>query len=221
MHTAQLMPLPLTVSCFSNIQIGFTFLVPAHVGSAGQRAACVFLVLSTASLYRVIVERVTTSRQRRSLPPSRPCGLADDQLTGFETASRRAVACYIAAEIVSVESDGEADAEQPFIVGDGRMYGGFYNAPLLPDHRYRVWLGFIVTVDGVRRVASVCLPFQQHRYASNKICCCCCSVVCLSVCLCVCMFVCLSVCLSVCVSVCLSVCVSVCLCVCLFVCHEH
>ena len=27
LHTAQLMPLPLTVSCFSKIQIGFTFLV--------------------------------------------------------------------------------------------------------------------------------------------------------------------------------------------------
>ena len=35
---AQLMPLPLTVSCFSKIQIGFTFLVPAHLGSPGQRA---------------------------------------------------------------------------------------------------------------------------------------------------------------------------------------
>ena len=38
MHTAQLMPLPLTVSCFSEIQIGFTFLVLAHPGSPGQRA---------------------------------------------------------------------------------------------------------------------------------------------------------------------------------------
>jgi len=27
LHTAQLMPLPLTVSCFSKIQIGFIFLV--------------------------------------------------------------------------------------------------------------------------------------------------------------------------------------------------
>jgi len=27
LHMAQLMPLPLTVSCFSKIQIGFTFLV--------------------------------------------------------------------------------------------------------------------------------------------------------------------------------------------------
>jgi len=35
---AQLMPLPLTVSCFSKIQIGFIFLVPAHPGSPGQRA---------------------------------------------------------------------------------------------------------------------------------------------------------------------------------------
>ena len=31
LHIAQLMPLPLTVSCFSKIQIGFTFLVPAHI----------------------------------------------------------------------------------------------------------------------------------------------------------------------------------------------
>ena len=38
LHMAQQMPLPLTVSCFSKIQIGFTFLVPAHLGSPGQRA---------------------------------------------------------------------------------------------------------------------------------------------------------------------------------------
>ena len=38
LHTAQLMLLPLTVSCFSKIQVGFTFLVPAHLGSPGQRA---------------------------------------------------------------------------------------------------------------------------------------------------------------------------------------
>jgi len=38
LHMAQLMPLPLTVSCFSKIQIGFTFLVPAHPGSTGQKS---------------------------------------------------------------------------------------------------------------------------------------------------------------------------------------
>ena len=38
LHMAQLMPLPLTVSCFSKIQIGFTILVLAYPGSPGQRA---------------------------------------------------------------------------------------------------------------------------------------------------------------------------------------
>ena len=38
LHTAQRMPLPLTVICFSKIHIGFTFLVPAHLGSPWQRA---------------------------------------------------------------------------------------------------------------------------------------------------------------------------------------
>jgi len=36
LHMAQLMPLPLTVSCFSKIQIGFNFLVPAYPGSPGK-----------------------------------------------------------------------------------------------------------------------------------------------------------------------------------------
>ena len=47
LHTAQLMPLPLTVSCFSKIQIGFTFLVPAHQGSPGQKAVKRVLLLVT------------------------------------------------------------------------------------------------------------------------------------------------------------------------------
>jgi len=38
LHMAQLMPLPLTLSCFSEIQIGFTFLVLVHPGSPGKRA---------------------------------------------------------------------------------------------------------------------------------------------------------------------------------------
>ena len=48
-HMAQLMPLPIAVSCFSKIQIGFTFLVLAYPGSPGQRAVkrvcvCVYLI---------------------------------------------------------------------------------------------------------------------------------------------------------------------------------
>jgi len=36
LHMAHLMPLPLTGSCFSKIQIGFTFQVPAHPDSPGK-----------------------------------------------------------------------------------------------------------------------------------------------------------------------------------------
>jgi len=49
LHMAQLMPLPLTVSCFSKIQTGFTFLVPAQTGSPRQRAVkrvCVCVCVS-------------------------------------------------------------------------------------------------------------------------------------------------------------------------------
>jgi len=62
LHMAQLMPMPLTVSCFSKIQIGFTFLVLAHPGSPGQMAvkrACVCTILndSTFSALTLLVGR--------------------------------------------------------------------------------------------------------------------------------------------------------------------
>jgi len=52
LHMAQLLPLPLTISCSSKIQIGFTFLVPAHQGSLGQRAVkhvCIYIYWYTIS----------------------------------------------------------------------------------------------------------------------------------------------------------------------------
>jgi len=53
LHLAQLMPLPLTVSCFSKIQIGFIFLVQAHPGSPGQRAikwVCLCVLFSSSEV---------------------------------------------------------------------------------------------------------------------------------------------------------------------------
>jgi len=48
LHMAQLMPLPLTVFCFSKIQIGFTFLILAYPGSPGKGAVkrvCVCMLI--------------------------------------------------------------------------------------------------------------------------------------------------------------------------------
>ena len=61
LHMAQLVPLPLTVSCSSKIQIDFTFLVQAHPGSPGQRAVkrvcvCVcFPVMSVSNLNKLFL----------------------------------------------------------------------------------------------------------------------------------------------------------------------
>jgi len=61
LHMAQLMPLPLIFSCFSKIQIGFTFLVPAHPGSPGKGplngcvcvcvCVCSFVIVKKSSIY--------------------------------------------------------------------------------------------------------------------------------------------------------------------------
>jgi len=56
LHMAQLMPLPLTLCCFSKIQIGFTFLIPPHPGSPGQRAikrvcVCIYLMVVCCSVW--------------------------------------------------------------------------------------------------------------------------------------------------------------------------
>ena len=54
LHVAQLMPLPLTVSCFSKIQIGFTFLVSAHPDKVALNV-CVCVCACVRACVRVCV----------------------------------------------------------------------------------------------------------------------------------------------------------------------
>jgi len=72
LHMAQRMPLPLTVSCSSKIQIGFTFLVPAHLGSPGHRAVkrecvcvCVFCQLD-----KMRIKALTATTENHPSAPS-------------------------------------------------------------------------------------------------------------------------------------------------------
>ena len=58
LHMAQLMPMPLTVSCSSKIQIGFTFLVPAYPGCPGKEAVkwlCGYLCAISYSRFSFIL----------------------------------------------------------------------------------------------------------------------------------------------------------------------
>jgi len=58
LHTAQLMPLPLTVSCFSKIQVVFTFLVPAYPRSPGKQPLNWHMCLSVCISVRFCIEFV-------------------------------------------------------------------------------------------------------------------------------------------------------------------
>ena len=73
LHTAQLMALPLTVSCSSKIQIGFTFLVPAHPGSPGQRAVKRVCVCVTMGWEMSPKTGLTPTHSPRYICNNRPC----------------------------------------------------------------------------------------------------------------------------------------------------
>ena len=84
LHMAQLMPLPLTVSCFSKIQIGFTFLIPAHPGSPGKRAVkhvCVFLLRNKFSRNQALSSE---SKHKGICAPSIKNVVVDDNGRCFE-----------------------------------------------------------------------------------------------------------------------------------------
>jgi len=81
LHMAQLMPLPLTISCSSKIQIGFTFLVLAHPGSPGKRAVkrvcvCVYrndLYLKDSPMNLTPTENSSTALYVKELLPALQC----------------------------------------------------------------------------------------------------------------------------------------------------
>ena len=80
LNMAQLMPLPLTVSCFIKIQIGFTFLVPAHLGSPGKRAVkrvCVcmadlhYMANSRPTILQLTIDAISPTIRLVERSPSR------------------------------------------------------------------------------------------------------------------------------------------------------
>ena len=81
---SQLMPLPLTVSCFSKIQIGFTFLVLAHLGSPGKRTVKWVCVLYCCGLQ---LEDGGSARRRVRLTQDEVSVLALHCLLSCETST--------------------------------------------------------------------------------------------------------------------------------------
>jgi len=87
LHMSQLMPLPLTVSCFSKIQIGFTFLVPAHLGSSGQGplngCVCVCVCVIKLLLYILFEKYINILALEMASPENQRCASCIGTLSFF------------------------------------------------------------------------------------------------------------------------------------------
>ena len=103
---AQLMPLPLIVSYFSKIQTGFTFLVPAHLGSPGQRAvkrackcvcvcACVCILIASF-LGKILTKHYENLTVLAQVTVEMPCVKTDsDVFNKVKTSTAKELHCDI------------------------------------------------------------------------------------------------------------------------------
>lgn len=89
------------------------------------------LILPHASIFfrahQVILEMVGKVSKREVV-----CSPSDD--SGYKEAQTKGARFYIAAEF----KRGELPVE--FILGNGKIYGGYVNAPLQPETRYKAYL---------------------------------------------------------------------------------
>ena len=85
-HMAQLMPLPPTVSCFSKIQIGFAFLVPAHPGCLGYRAVKSWACVCVCRLLHVLTGSIGVQQMSQSLPEGAVHGVEQNAAPAIFTA---------------------------------------------------------------------------------------------------------------------------------------
>ncbi|XP_064624769.1 receptor-type tyrosine-protein phosphatase T-like [Lineus longissimus] len=101
------------------------------------------LETGTVSKLYIAVEKVGGGRRKRSIP------LREDEhnrLIDHDTAKEKGYTSYIAAELA-------ADFSGPFVIGDGKTYGSYYNAPLEKGQSYDVIFGMAFTVGEMSTVA--------------------------------------------------------------------
>ena len=93
---------------------------------------------SFSSAHQVVVERLgkVSKRETTSLP---------DDIFGYKEAKANGDKYYIAARF----ERGTLDSPREFVLGDGKTYGGYQNAPLEPDTKYKAYVRAATEVNGV------------------------------------------------------------------------
>ena len=124
LHMAQLMPLPLSVSCFSKIQIGFTFLVPAHLAQVtwvvpekGPLNGCVCVCVC---VYRIVIsrrarvefDRVVTESREEARRAAELIPDIEDNILDAETSTQAAVRALRDADQLASAAEQLAIAAQ-------------------------------------------------------------------------------------------------------------
>nr|CAD7397889.1 unnamed protein product [Timema poppensis] len=79
-----------------------------------------------------------------------------EMLLPYQNATSKGLSFYIAAELKPEE------LKDTFIVGDGRMYGNYYNPPLPPGRDIHISLGVVSTMDNLTKVAYARADHEQH-----------------------------------------------------------
>ena len=118
LHMAQLMPLPLTVSCFSKIQIGFAFLVPAHPGCPGKRAVkrvCVWVIAFV--LYRCLM-KINPAEGSKRQAGKRSNNKGKQVQTKIEPPNSRVLSLTSRRVVTSRQKQCQTPATQPYTDND-------------------------------------------------------------------------------------------------------
>jgi len=118
LHMVQLMPLPLTVSCFSKIQIGFTFLVLAYLGCPGQSA--VKRVCCVCFLLRAVLRKTVAREETQAT-----CRETDMFITTLRSPNRqqiRLISLHAATGRHTVDGPEMSDHCEADQVSDGHDY---------------------------------------------------------------------------------------------------
>ena len=111
LHTAQLMPLPLTVSCSSKIQIGFTFLVPAHLGSPGKKAVKRVCVSSSDNLDKVATQSYESwSNSQNGMGSKSSSNSSGVKVTGWQHTDESVVDLVVTLQLVILSEPTAASA---------------------------------------------------------------------------------------------------------------